>query len=192
MQRLNLQLEQTPESDYIKGAIDGDGHLTDRHTILEVVSKEFAMKFKRQIELWSGHCAGISTKTYPSGKTAYRVTLSSKDVVEFFNSCNSVKYPSFYLSGVFDSEGTIYQSKWRKNIAVSNMNEELIREWKSLFEELGIHCSLYKTTAPNGKPYFKLHISVKEDNVKRFADNIVISVLHRRERLKNQWRWLIS
>ena len=182
--RLNLNLKQTKESDYIKGVLDGDGHTTDRKLILEVTSKDFAGKFLNYLYVWTNHKGSITKKKLKSGKDSFRVLFCNKDVVEFMNNYGEVKNPEEYISGVFDSDGSVSTCKWRNTIQLKNKRKWRVDYWKKMLNLIGVKSYIYSDEY-KGMTNYKVVLSSKKDNLRLFNEKVTISVDYRQNRLNN-------
>ena len=197
--RLGLKLVKSAKTDYIKGVLDGDGHMSrGRYIILDVISKSFAEKFRKYLYDVSGHEGSITVKKYKTKQTAYRVLFCSVDAVEFFEDYGEISSPKDYFEGMFDSEGcvcTVPRSYVKKDgttsyyrrvqVSLSNKSNNIMSFCQDILEELGINTYLFSSKLKDGS--FCYHVKLREydENIMRFSQKINISVEKMKQKLSN-------
>ena len=164
---------------------------------LEVKDKDFALAFKRAIEIWSGVRA---TFHFNKHKSLYRVGLYSILAVKFFREFNleqlkdsSTKVKAAFISGFFDAEGGVSGSNLDKPriatrfIACFNTNKELIDLVSYLLVSIGIsiqNVDLRKNTGITGKcDCYRLRIGRRE-NLEKFYSKVGFKIRRKQEHLK--------
>ena len=157
------KLERNKHFAYILGVLCGDGYKNENVVGLHTSEKSFALKFKEEIEKFSGLNAlfyernltregrerpinGIKTRRK---KKTYRVLLSGRKLSSFFKDIKTKttewEVPKFlfsskkkikenFLRGFADSEGSV----GNRSICLCNRNKRGLREVKYLLDLVGL------------------------------------------------------
>ena len=160
LKEFKINNKLTKEKAFILGVIGpGDGYIRGRRdTIgLNVIDKDFAIKFKSSLEkIYNIECSFKKVK--PSGlgnKLIYRVMLYSINVVKDFKKYNvsfkesnwevpniiklsSDEMIASYLTGFFDSQGCVSE----RRIEAFSKNKQGLREIGFLLESLNLRYSI--------------------------------------------------
>ena len=197
------------ELGYILGVFFGDGNIVAskksrqwRFSLI-TASEEFAVFFANMIRRW----AGLETKFYKEPKTKIsdidgrkivsrpqtRAYVDSKIMVEYLleiskgkkaipNVClNDVESLKGFISGFFDSEGSVYLNKsetyngkpyYRLVIKVGNTNLKVIQQLREGIIKLGYHpTSIYRRVRENHKDYFSFCL-MRQYEVQQFLSEV--------------------
>lgn len=187
-----------PELAYILGVMIGDGFLQEYHKknkhqyycSLWVRDEEFALKFKKTLEKWSGLSTSIFVyhhKTFKQG-FGYKVILHSKIIVKILqkNKKNlkniilnsSIKNQIAFLEGFYDSEGSVGINPSCRVVRLSNTNRKLLKLSSIILNKLKI-----KTHNGSDKNCKYLLIYGK-GNFYKFHKLIHFSIKKKQERLE--------
>jgi intein-encoded DNA endonuclease-like protein len=177
---------------YIAGVMVGDGcayRSTAYFIRLDVMDKDFAEEFQKQIKILEPNCSPclyqtkrgswISAAGYKSLFFAYKYL----DIKPIINEATSKEKASF-VKGFFDSEGTVY-SKDPRAIYAYNTNFELLTQVQKLLSDIGIesHFHVYKKLkAIHYKRQAFLGI-YGQKNLRSYLDLIGFSIQRKQERL---------
>ena len=178
----------------VVGIMLGDGHLSKdtRYMRLRVRELDFCQHFKNLIEKTYGIKAPIDNKYYyncyaHSTLLALRIsklTNHNKIIPEFiFKGDNNIK--ARFLRGFFDSEGSMDVIYNRRQVVLTQNNEKMLLQIKSLLLDLGIQNKYVKKNFGSDK----LIISLLE-NLEKYCNLIGFSIKYKQEKLEEAINYL--
>lgn len=198
MKMINPKLSNTPELSYLVGVRFGDGYLFQRNNGrgsysyrfgLTAKDVEFVKKTRRCLEKILCNKLTIGQQK-ASGKKYPRVIVTSKKLHSFLNrpleDFKSLidKYPSNFLQGLIDSEGSITGAGSRQ-ISIANTNLNLLRHAKFLLEtkfDINTYLSNGFLGLKSTKLCYKLQFRGKR-NFERFIEKIGFTIERKQQKL---------
>lgn len=199
------------ELSYVIGVYYGDGDIRGElgkgwYFRLLVTDFEFIQEFCRCISKvmqreGNPYKASIVHRKNPqaSWKTLYQVHVNSRALVEFLRNPSVhklvvEKFPSAFLKGFYDSDGSISKISPKRNIwklRVYKTNFELIRYVHGLLEhhfQISPNLRINKSRGPNRKTCYMLE-TARHDNLRKFCDKIGFTIRRKQEELERAvWR----
>lgn len=179
------------EKAYILGVLCGDGFICSKNIRFEIRKDEdFIQEFTKCFTQVYGinynyhfYAKKSSFVLYVSNETICSDLLRygkfgtfewsiPKEIFQF----KDEKFASFFLRGIFDSEG----SSSRYCVSMSSANEKGIKEIGMLLNKFAISNKIFKTK----KGYYVLYIT-KRERLKRFREEIGFSIKRKMEPLNN-------
>ena len=148
---------------YVLGVCYGDGHISrvQRRTMLSATDKDFVLKFKLQLESWSGYACCFKTRStkvpdyIKSRKVQYLCYLDGKEIANYLSEQNytcvlegTPEIKIAFLEGFFDSEGHITK---HGSIIGYNIQMELILFVQGLLLSLGIESAIRSYSLSNNR-----------------------------------------
>jgi len=180
---------------YILGVLMGDGHLSQRRTVLSAIDKEFVENFKDSLERWSKYKARFFSRNIKvSGKIKRRKIqwvcyLDSVEIEKFLKSFNisdlrKPEYKVYFIRGFFDSEGSF--SKDYELIAY-NKDYGKVKFVNKLLNDLGLDNRIKKYTVKNIKDDSILYYYLKVIGRARylFYQKIGFSIQRKQRRMES-------
>jgi hypothetical protein len=185
---------------YIYGAVLGDGSYFHNKSgegygiTLGVKDKDFILKFKKSMELWSNK-KNINLR-YNEKDECYYINVMSVEIYNFFQKQNfkhiiklSKNIQRSFFEGVFDAEGCISE----KFIIIEMCNKELIEILSYILELFGINSRIRishkKGDLTNYGKYnndsYRLEVCGQK-NLILFYKNFKISISYKQLRLKEE------
>lgn len=193
-------IELTPRLAYISGVLLGDGYIcyNDKKPLayyigLETADKDFALKFKKELEIWSEGKASfrirnkrfnkILGKEPKSVKEQYIVTLNSKPISKFLKDLSKTILDDIenkdenikigFIKGLYDSEGYVQKYK----IGFSNTDLKLVNKLIRILKSLGFKKlnAPYKVPSDIYKDCYNFVMGHK-DNLKLFNKKIGFTI----------------
>jgi intein/homing endonuclease len=204
--KVKFPRQVTKELAYIVGVILGDGSLSGKNSnergnwkIAVCFDNEKHCKIYRR---YMKRVFGINPKYYWTKKGYFECSIASKALhwffQQFFEIKNGVKHDSiivpsvvkaqsagivsWFIQGLFDTDGTIVPS--RKTITFASTSEKIVQQLELLLKEFGITSYSNKWIKKGG---FKALYSVRlhsRKSVLAFAENIGFQHPEKRKRLK--------
>jgi len=175
------------ESEII-GIMLGDGHImqNNRSIRLRVRELDFAKNFKSLIEKTYMISAPLDNKYYYNCY-AYS-TLLTRRIIDLTK--HNKEIPQFiiegipdikarFLRGFFDSEGSVDTLYNRRQIVLTQNNQKMLLQIRSLLFDIGIQSKYFKKRVGSDK----LIISLLE-NLKKYDELVGFSIEYKREKLK--------
>lgn len=197
-------LSPSPELSYLIGVLVGDGNITksgyDYQIRLSAKDKEFVESFAEKLAIINHKSSSYSIRKNKRG--LYETQGRSKKLYYFIKGGNfwsiAEAYPIEFITGFFDSEGTITKSsKWNTwHISFSNTDMELINFVQGLLNKLRIEARVYvdkrkgqkvprtkwaKKDYYKNSDVFKLQVLAKDHH--KFARIVHPSINRKRDRL---------
>jgi len=150
LNKIKDNIEKDSQFFYTLGAFKGDGHYNlERNRIqISVTDLDFLEEIKRIFNVLSPETKmeiKVSKEETKTTKRLYRLYLYSTD---FFNKGLHKLIPQtmqekiFYLKGLYDAEGSVYVTKNKLTITLSQKNIDDLNLWKSWLNELDIQTSI--------------------------------------------------
>jgi len=154
-----LSNQMSTEFAYILGVVYGDASVrvykdinrTGGYIILKVKDRDFALFFKRNLDIWSGREAKFKIKSNGFYHTVL-YSINHAKVIKKFNVDNilttSSECKKTFLSGLFDSEGAVIghnlnnRKKAKRWVHFSNNNTQIISLVTKLLNEFNIKYTL--------------------------------------------------
>lgn len=175
------------ESEII-GIMLGDGHIMQNNMSIRLRVREldFAQNFKSLIEKTYGINAPLDNKYYyncyaHSKLLTHRMiylTKHNKEIPRFIlEGTQDIK--ARFLRGFFDSEGSVDTLYNRRQIVLTQNNEKMLLQIRSLLFDIGIQSKYFKKRVGSDK----LIISLLE-NLKKYNALVGFSIEYKREKLK--------
>ena len=172
----------------IMGIILGDGHImaSDRSIRLRVRELDFCQNFKKLIEKTYGIKATLDNKYYYNcyahstllAKRIIKLTRYNKEIPEFILKGDN-KIKARFIRGFFDAEGSMDVIYNRRQIVLTQNNEKMLLQIKSLLLDIGIQSKFVKKKFDSDK----LIISLLE-NLEKYYNLIGFSIRYKQEKLK--------
>lgn len=159
-------LEPSQQLSYVIGVLIGDGCVSKYNgkynIILNVTDETFALSFKRALRELGLHPWLNSAIPRNKSRKYFRVTAMSKTFGEWLNaltkeqiSLAAHKYPTDFLKGFYESEGTASQHR----VCIVNTDVWKLEIAKLLIESLNFKTSLYSySRLLPAKTAYELHI----------------------------------
>jgi len=182
---------------YLVGATWGDGNLSYNkqgrywRITLRATDREFVDEYERCLSVLLGRRYRVRIYRFaksPEHTDQWRVDAQSRILYDYLSQGpESIRllldaYPTDYLRGFFDAEGSAYERKWDGRsywgIRVVNTSANLILLAHQLLLRLGIEGKIYvdeRKSAPNLK-WLYIWICQKRDQVRRYRDLIGFSI----------------
>jgi hypothetical protein len=186
---------------YILGVLKGDGHLDENSIVLDVKDIDFALNFKKAVEV----------EFQKEGKlhfydNLWRALLHSRTVVKYLKNIDifhsirnsSKKAKAAFLRGMFDSEGSAYcnikYGVTNRKIELCNNDLHLMNLCKELLEELEIKTRkidkrfrserIFKGRKLEAFNYYRLTLNENKQNFNLFKKLIGFSIKRKQKNLK--------
>lgn len=178
----------------IIGIMLGDGHIMSggRSIRLRVRELDFCQNFKSLIEITYGIEAPLDNKYYYNcyahstllTQRIAELTNNNKEISKFIlNGDNKIK--ARFIRGFFDSEGSVDVIYNRRQIVLTQNNEKMLLQIKSLLFDLGIQSKYVQKNFGSDK----LIISLLE-NLKKYHNLVGFSIKYKQENLKQAIEYL--
>lgn len=181
------------ESEII-GIMLGDGNImhNKRSIRLRVRELDFCLNFKKLIEKTYRINTTLDNKYYHNcyanstllTQRIINLTNDNKEIPEFILEGNN-KIKARFLRGFFDSEGSVDLIKNRRQIVLTQNNERLLLQIKSLLFDLEIQSKYVKKKIGSDK----LIISLLE-NLEKYYNLIGFSIVYKQQKLKEAVNYL--
>lgn len=197
-------LTPSPALSYIIGTVEGDGWITnhieqdgtERHRIgLQAISYEFVVEFRDAIEEIVGKKYSLTKREKDRYSDTYVVKLDNLPLFDFLERPRKghrdkiSKYPSWFVKGLFDSEGTPKQNAHM--VECYNTDRPLLNFTSDVLSEIGIESSIgiknrdkseiKGRTVKNKKELYVLRISGSDVNT--FYQQVGFTIPEKREKL---------
>jgi intein-encoded DNA endonuclease-like protein len=189
-----FEAKASPELAYVIGATLGDGYVFQDakghryNVVLRVKDRDFAEAFSVSIAKLLGKQRPYKVQVvHDVYGTFYRVEVGSFELYQFLSkplrelAPYIYAYPSYFLRGLYDAEGSIYNNG-RGNwvIRLSNTRRDIIILAKALLERIGFHPILKYYPNHFGEYALSLH---RQEEVKGFLKNIGFTIRRKQERM---------
>lgn len=148
-------LAPSPSLSYTIGTVEGDGWIsnhiekdgTERHRIgLQATSYEFVVEFRDAIEEIVGKKYSLTKREREKYSDTYVVKLDNRPLFDFLERPRDdhyekvFEYPSWFVKGLFDSEGTPKQKA--NMIECYNTDYSLLNFTSNMLSQLGVESSI--------------------------------------------------
>jgi len=187
----------TPKLSYIIGWICGDGHMTDygNHYLIKMSEKSLGELYLLKSlfkDLFS-----IDPSIFQIYKGGYALQFGNKPIFRFLTQALRIKVgeipriidkfdkvnKSYFLAGIFDSEGYISKSRYR--LTISQANLEFIKKIIVLFNEIGIEFHGLVTHRSSLGTWYTIRID-KKDEILKFTNLIGSYHIDKSQRLREK------
>jgi hypothetical protein len=187
----------SPKLSYFVGWTCGDGHLTDygNHYLIKI--SEESIEELSLLQTLVKDLFGINPPIFRIYKNGYALQFGNKPVFRFLTQVLKIKVGEFpeiikevndackkyFLAGVFDSEGCVYESRYR--ITISQANLRFLEKIIALSNELGIKFRDPVTHRTKLGIWYTIRID-KKDDILKFANSIGSYHVNKYKKLKKQ------
>jgi intein-encoded DNA endonuclease-like protein len=186
--------QKNPKWFYIKGALDGDGHVGKGYVEISVCDLDFLNYYRRILKELCPHWKTriYSRKVY--GKNNRPQFTIRKGSVALVNSLKVIKPRSrqelmWYLRGMFDAEGSIVTTYTRKlksikkkyfskHITLTQGDVKVLKQIKNYLKRFGIESKLQLNKKKRSCIIIK-----KNESIRKFKESIDFRIRRKRERL---------
>jgi len=195
---------------YIIGVIYGDGYtcyIPKSHNYfigLEVIDKDFALKFKKELEKWTNrniyfgkhyrkytHTTQYENK-FNNSSISYKVVLNSKEATAFIKmnktrilkeikESNDNNLKISFLRGFIDSEGSISGHY----IKIANKNKDILIDVQTMLSSIGINNARLYKHCKNGYEGYDL-VFWGKSKFKTFIKKIGFTIKRKQTKLKER------
>ncbi len=182
---------------YLIGWMCGDGHLSDHGNHYLIKISEGSIEELSSLQILVKDLFGINPPIFRIYKKGYALQFGNKPVFRFLTKVLKIKVGEFpeiikeandankkcFLAGIFDSEGYVYESRYR--ITISQANLRFLEKIIALSNELGIKFRGPVTHRTKLGIWYSIRID-KKDDILNFANSIGSYHVNKYKKLKKQ------